>query len=348
MMPLTILIFYLIVAMIVVGYFYLSLLRRRDEDVERVKSDYQNSLEKEESARQELKTIEAQSQQIFTLYDMTRAITKNFSEGDAFRIFEMNLRKNVSYQECHLLEPRTKQIDEYKNKGEYFLFTLMGQKELLGYLAIKGMSQYEEDHFMILAHQFALALRRIRLYQSIERLSVVDTLTDVHTRRYILEQFEEELKRTTVRKGNLSFLMLDVDFFKTFNDRYGHLVGDQILREIAKIVRDNIREIDVVGRFGGEEFCAVLPDTDRVGAQYVAERIRSAVEKSQMKAYDTVVRVTISIGVTTFPEDGQTVADLLENADQALYRAKKSGRNRVCPFNTSDKSNIHNNTHKRP
>ena len=324
--------------MLVAGYFHLALLRQREAEIERIKSDYQNCLEEEENARRELKTIEAQSQQIFTLYNMTRDITKNFSEADAFRIFETNLRKNTFYQECRLLDPKTQQSDQYKDTGEYFLFTLLGQNELLGYLAIKGMSKYEEDYFMILAHQFALALRRVRLYQRIEHLSIVDTLTDVHTRRYILEQFEEEVKRAIVRKGSLSFLMIDVDLFKAFNDLYGHLVGDQILREIAKLIRDNVREIDIVGRYGGEEFCVVLPDTDRSGTQYVAERIRSAIEKSQIKAYDTAVKVTVSVGFTTFPEDGQSGPELLEKADQALYLAKKSGRNTVCSFNKTDKN----------
>ena len=126
--------------------------------------------------------------------------------------------------------------------------------------------------------------------------------------------------------------MIDVDFFKTFNDKYGHLVGDQILREIGTIIKANIREIDIAGRYGGEEFCVVLPDTDVPGAQLAAERIRKSTEETEIKAYDTTVKVTISIGMATFPADGHLMDELIDKADWALYRAKKLGRNKICAF----------------
>ena len=185
---------------------------------------------------------------------------------------------------------------------------------------------------MILGHQFALALRRVKLYEEIEELAVTDSLTGVHTRRYFIERFEEELKRSITRKIDLSLLMIDVDYFKTFNDKYGHLTGDQILHGVGKVIKDHIREIDIVGRFGGEEFCVVLPVTDRYGANFAAERIRSAVETTAIKAYDTTVRVTVSIGIATFPADGKTSAEVIDKADWALYRAKKKGRNCICAF----------------
>ncbi len=131
---------------------------------------------------------------------------------------------------------------------------------------------------------------------------------------------------------NASFLMIDVDHFKKLNDKYGHLAGDQVLREIAAIIQGNIREIDIAGRYGGEEFCVVLPDTDRDGALYVAERIRQATKETSIKAYDTVVESSVSIGISTFPQDGKKASELIDKADWALYRAKKQGRNRVCVF----------------
>ena len=130
----------------------------------------------------------------------------------------------------------------------------------------------------------------------------------------------------------MSFLMIDVDFFKKFNDQYGHLTGDQILREIGFLIKENIREIDIAGRYGGEEFCVILPDTDRQGAYYAAERIRRAAEKKTVKAYDASVKVTVSVGTTTFPADGKEMEELIDKADWALYRCKKSGRNAVCSF----------------
>ena len=131
--------------------------------------------------------------------------------------------------------------------------------------------------------------------------------------------------------------MVDIDFFKTYNDKYGHLTGDQILREIAGIIKDNIREIDIIGRYGGEEFCVVLPDTDNGGAGYVAERIRSAVEEATIKAYDTTVKATVSLGIAVYPQDGKEMTELIDKADWALYRAKKQGRNQICAFGKYDK-----------
>ena len=202
----------------------------------------------------------------------------------------------------------------------------------IGYLAIEHMLEEDKEKATILGHQYALALRRVRLYQEIEQIAITDSLTEVHTRRHIIERFNEELKRSRVRNIKMSFLMLDVDYFKKYNDQYGHITGDQILREIGALIRDNIREIDIAGRYGGEEFCVVLPDTDRQGAHYAAERIRIATEKASIKAYDTTVKVTVSIGSSTFPQDGKKLDELIDKADWALYRAKKQGRNNVCSF----------------
>jgi diguanylate cyclase (GGDEF)-like protein len=152
-----------------------------------------------------------------------------------------------------------------------------------------------------------------------------------------MERFEEERNRALIHKTQLSFLMIDVDFFKNFNDQHGHLTGDQILREIATIVKGHIREIDIIGRYGGEEFCVVLPDTDAAGAGYVAERIRAAVESATIKAYDTTTKATLSIGISVYPQDGKKINELIDKADWALYRAKKEGRNRVCTFGVYNK-----------
>ena len=126
--------------------------------------------------------------------------------------------------------------------------------------------------------------------------------------------------------------MADIDTFKDFNDRYGHLVGDAILKEVARTVKENIRQVDAVGRFGGEEFIVILTETDKNGARFAAERIRQAVEDKRIKVYDEDLKVTISIGVSTFPEDAKDLDAVIDKADKALYRAKQGGRNRVTVF----------------
>jgi diguanylate cyclase (GGDEF)-like protein len=126
--------------------------------------------------------------------------------------------------------------------------------------------------------------------------------------------------------------MIDVDHFKRVNDQYGHLTGDMVLREVGRIITQSTREIDIAGRYGGEEFCVILPDTDKPGALQVAERIRSALADQKIKANDAMLHVHVSVGVATFPEDALQMEEIMDKADWALYRAKKMGRNRVVGF----------------
>jgi len=276
--------------------------------------------------------LESEAIETFDLYEMTKEIVYSLSEEEAFKIFKSKLQEHISFQECRFISPTVEDIKKVKQDKEYFLFSLKGKKERMGYLIIKGVSPEDKDKVIILSQQFALALRRVKLYNQIGKIAITDSLTGVSTRRYLLERFEEELKRSISRTIKMSFVLLDVDYFKSYNDNYGHLTGDQILREIGSIIMENIREIDVVGRYGGEEFCVVLPETDREGAYYAAERIRVGVEKTLIKAYDTNFTVTISAGTSTFPEDSSDSAELIDKADGALYRAKKLGRNKVCSF----------------
>ncbi len=282
-----------------------------------------------------------EAQEIFTLYDMTKEITKNFSEEDSVRIFKSKLSESVYCEDCQFILPDTEEVEVYAHKKGFSVVPLIAQKQILGYLIIKGCSPEDLEKVSILAHQLALVLRRDRLYKQVESLAITDSLTGVYTRRYIMERFKDELARARTQNIPISFLMVDVDYFKHFNDQYGHLTGDQILRKVAHLIRENIREIDIIGRYGGEEFSVVLPDADGSGAQYVAERMRLAVAKSVVKAYDTKVRLTISIGISCFPADGKHLAELIDKADWALYRAKKMGRNKVCVFGIYDEDEKH-------
>jgi len=281
-------------------------------------------------------TIQNEALEIFTLYEITREITKSLNEKEAFEIFKIKLHEHVDFKECRFLDSITNEVKSLRKLDNYFVFTLQSKRMKIGYLAIEGVTKKDKEKVMILGHQFALALRRVRLYQEIEQIAITDSLTEVHTRRHTIERFKEELKRSKVRNIKMSFLMIDVDHFKKFNDQYGHIIGDQILREVGILISANVREIDIAGRYGGEEFCVVLPDTDREGAYYAAERIRKASQEATIKAYDTTVKVTLSIGTSTFPDDGKKIDELIDKADWALYRAKKCGRNNVRSFGIYD------------
>lgn len=305
---------------------------RAQERLLAVSTESQRVANQKESLYLEKMLLGNETAEIFTLYEITKEITKSLREQEAFEIFKHKLKEHVEFEECLLVHPLSQELKDYGKDAGYFLFPLEGKRGKIGYLVIRGMTEDSREKFMILGHQFALALRRVKLYQEIERIAITDGLTEVHTRRYVLERFREEIQRSQARGIQLSVLMVDVDFFKNFNDQYGHLAGDQILREVGRLMKENIREIDIAGRFGGEEFCVILPDTDQGGAHFAAERIRSAVERASIRAYDAVVKITLSVGVATYPQNGTTTEELIDKADWALYRAKKLGRNRTCAF----------------
>ncbi|MBN1585974.1 MAG: diguanylate cyclase [Candidatus Omnitrophica bacterium] len=205
---------------------------------------------------------------------------------------------------------------------------------LMSVLIIEGMDAVNMEKFLILASQFGLSLKRVQLYDQIQTLALTDGLTAVAARRHFLERLEEELQRSSRQQRPLSLIMLDVDHFKQCNDRYGHLVGDAVLRQVGMVLNKGIREVDMVGRYGGEEFSLFLPETDGAEALRVAERLREDIEKKRIQAYDETLSVTVSMGIATFPDQALQREELLECADKALYAAKQAGRNRVCQYDS--------------
>jgi diguanylate cyclase (GGDEF)-like protein len=164
-------------------------------------------------------------------------------------------------------------------------------------------------------------------------LAITDTLTNVFNHRYFQEQLNLEVKRSQRYNRILSLIMFDIDTFKTYNDRYGHLEGDRILREIALLMKRNVRQMDTVSRYGGEEFTIILPETDLKGAKAVAEKIKREVEEMSLVNEKTkeVIKITVSAGVAMY-EHGLSKDNLIARADQALYQAKAEGKNKVCVF----------------
>ncbi len=163
----------------------------------------------------------------------------------------------------------------------------------------------------------------------LERLAVTDGLTGLFNHRRFQESLHRELVRSERHKRPMGLLMVDVDFFKKVNDAMGHPAGDELLRRLADVLGQDLRQTDLIARYGGEEFTVILPETTRSEAMQVGERMRSAVEEKINDGSPWPTKVTVSIGVATYPEDGKTAEALLESADQAMYIAKRQGRNRV-------------------
>ncbi len=174
-----------------------------------------------------------------------------------------------------------------------------------------------------------MALDKARLIKDLENLATTDGLTRLYNRRTFLQRAESEFERSRRYQRPLSVLMLDVDHFKNVNDSYGHETGDRVLRVLADACRKSLRQQDVIGRYGGEEFVAFLPETSSEIAQEVAERLRLSVAALGVASANGVVKVTVSIGVATAERGTAAVAQLINAADQAMYEAKQQGRNRV-------------------
>lgn len=195
-------------------------------------------------------------------------------------------------------------------------------------------SCYGEQHLELLAplsEQLAIAIEQGRLFQKIHKLAITDELTGLFNHRYFYRQFEREFKRTRRYGHPLSLIMLDIDLFKQYNDLNGHLAGDEVLRFIAARLKNTTRDVDIIARYGGDEFSIILPDTDLQQAWVQAERIRRAIERDALgkREMSDSQRITASLGVACLRPDMRQVEDLVRAADQAMYRSKATGGNRA-------------------
>ena len=166
-------------------------------------------------------------------------------------------------------------------------------------------------------------------HEEIYKMTIIDGLTQAHVKRYLLESMEKEIMRARRHARDLSFLMIDIDHFKNINDIHGHLAGDFVLKEVARIIQARIRRDEVFARYGGEEFGIVLPETNVEGACALADGLREKIEQSRFVFQNEQIRVTISIGVAALTDQDRSSLDLIKHADTKLYEAKRAGRNRV-------------------
>jgi len=202
---------------------------------------------------------------------------------------------------------------------------------LIASATFRDLTHAERDRLQVIANQSSLALQNALLHEELERLSVTDRLTDLYNHGYLHQRLDEEVERCARFGHQMSLIMLDIDDFKQFNDRYGHPKGDTVLKVVSGIIKENLREIDVAARYGGEEFVIMLPETDMAGAAAVAERIRASMAQYAhiLGSRGESVVQTVSLGVANYPTNASTAASLVEAADQAMYRGKRAGKNQV-------------------
>jgi diguanylate cyclase (GGDEF)-like protein len=168
-----------------------------------------------------------------------------------------------------------------------------------------------------------------------EKLATTDGLTELNNHRQFQELLSQELQRSRRYNRMVSLLLMDIDHFKSFNDTYGHPVGDLVLKEIAACIRQSIRTNDIPARYGGEEFTVILPETNEQGGFAIAERIRTTIERHTVHSLNRQLKVTVSIGCASFAASEIAQKDLIDRADKALYYSKEHGRNRVTLYQNS-------------
>jgi diguanylate cyclase (GGDEF)-like protein len=215
------------------------------------------------------------------------------------------------------------------------ILPLLVREDPVGTLALaarraEAFSPQARQTLQVMANQLAVALANAESVRRLEELATTDGLTGCLNKRAFLEELEKRLKVAERFGKKLSLIVTDIDHFKSVNDTYGHAVGDVVIRGLGEILRNLKRETDVVGRFGGEEFCILCEETDARGAVQLAERVREELRAKQFESDLGKLHVTCSLGVAQFPEDAKTDHQLFELADRALYSAKQTGRNRVC------------------
>lgn len=237
-------------------------------------------------------------------------------------------------------DPRTISYrDQSVRRGSLLCVPVIYQDRAIGTLnyvspATDAFSLERQQLLIAVANQAALALANAQLFRQTLELSRTDGLTGIPNRRDLEARMQLEWSNRERYEGPLSLVMIDIDHFKHYNDEHGHQLGDEVLRRTAHLLRAQIRKTDAIGRYGGEEFLVILPRTEKEQALLVADKLRRSVEQADYEHgyLQPLGRITISCGVATAPHDAPTLAELLHAADDALFAAKDSGRNRVIGF----------------
>ncbi len=274
-------------------------------------------------------------------------VNKPISEELLEETAEETLRTATGYawsgEDSSLVERTVINVEAVVKQGEwkkpelaFAHIPLTSHKKVIGVLLVAGAATpaFRRDAPSILnlvRNELTMIVDNARLYEDAKRMAITDGLTRIYNHRFFQELFEKEFKRAVRYNTTFSLIMLDIDFFKRLNDTHGHLYGDEILREMAALVRGCLRTMDILARYGGEEFAILLPETDLEDAVLTAERIRMAVANHDFPlSRGKKVSVTVSQGVTSFPApDIKERSDIVAKADAALYEAKEAGRNCV-------------------
>jgi diguanylate cyclase (GGDEF)-like protein/PAS domain S-box-containing protein len=233
---------------------------------------------------------------------------------------------------------KCKHLHADSSSGESLCVPMMAQGEILGILnlnssGLRQLTPSKQKLAETIAANFALTIANLKLRSRLEEESIRDPLTGLFNRRYMEESLQREIYKCDRQQEFLAIIMMDIDHFKQFNDSYGHLIGDALLRELGAFLQTNIRDSDIACRYGGEELIVIMPETPLEFAQQRGEQIRQEVKNIQLKCEPQIdLTISLSLGVACFPLHGLTAQEVIKAADTALYRAKTEGRDRIMVF----------------
>jgi diguanylate cyclase (GGDEF)-like protein len=254
--------------------------------------------------------------------ELTDTLRRAIEDGEVGRVTDRHAGRSI--------------IDGNPNRSR-LIVPMISEGKVIGLLSAESpnpsaFSEHDEQVLAILAASTAMSLVNADLHQRMEKLTVFDELTGVHNYRHFRGRLEDE-RRRAVRYGQpLSLVMVDIDWFKRLNDEFGHETGNIALRKLAIVINSCIRDVDILARYGGEEFIIILPQTGGTEARVIGERIRAQVERTEFgpTLSGEPLHMTVSIGISCYPDNGRPENELVETVDKALYDAKGRGKNLVC------------------
>lgn len=294
-----------------------------------------------------LPTIDGKKLKLYLSYGLPAGVTKDLAinMGEGFigytAVKRVIMAKDDFAKESNIVRERIEEsATAHSGLSTQICAPLYFRDELIGVLNLAKMTVCTELEKVILRTIVsigAMAMENAKLFEKTQHLADTDGLTQLFNKRKFKELLEIEASRITRYKDighMLSFIMFDIDNFKSYNDQHGHPAGDEVLRRIGQLLRENTRQIDIPARYGGEEFIIIVPHVNKEGAFRLAERIRYLVEKEKFPGEETQPggKLTISGGIASYPEDASDTDTALESADKALYAAKRAGRNKVLAF----------------
>lgn len=268
--------------------------------------------------------------------------TKGFSKktkskkGDRFDNWALREKQDLIITDVEKdFRFRTKDKSEKGEVKSLISSPLLSRNRLIGILRLDSQEAdtYVPDDLRLLdiiASLTAVAVENAKLYERTQELAIKDSLTGLYVHQHFRDRLEEELKRALLQDYPLSLIMLDLDHFKDYNDRFGHIAGDIVLRRLARTLKREAGEGNLAARYGGEEFVLLVPRARKEEAVSLAERVRKEIAREEILLRRRKTHITVSGGVASFPTDARSGTQLIQKADKALYRAKARGRNRVC------------------